>query len=202
MCEDFLYAHNLAIQHNLNVLDQKNKIGLLRLKKKINDDFARERKNLKKFGIHPAHAETGVWLDFYKQGKGAGAVWRCSAVQEQTLENGQVVSKMKTQALSEDVLKRMETEAFELNKLVRVLTMEQVTLLVRSVVDLEADPEVVDAVFGIPTRTMASASNGDLGSSETSPVDAPKATVTSSVPKNNKAISDSAFENFLRTSNE
>jgi len=188
MCEKFLYDHNLDIRHNLNVLSQDNKIGLLRLKTKMWQSFNIERARLKKFGIHPAHSEQGVWLDFNKVGKGSTGVFTVTAVKEETLENGSVVSKMKIQPLSPDIIKRMETEAFELNKLVRKLSVEEINLLVSSVTDLQYDPDVVDAVFKVPQKAVSVPSES---TDEISPVETPK--------MQGKSLDDSQFEQYLKS---
>ena len=190
MLSKFLFDHNLDIRHNLNVLSQGNKIGLLRLKTKMWQSFGVERERLKKFGIHPASSEKGVWLNFNKTGKGSSGIFTVSSVNEESFENGSVVSKMKIQPLSPDVVKRMETEAFELDKLVRVLTKEEITLLTSSIVDYQYDPEVVDAVFKVPQRATVSAQVE--ANDEISPVDAP------STKMQGKSLDDATFEQYLR----
>ncbi len=188
LCEKFLFDHNLDIRHNLNVLSQDNKIGLLRLKTKMWQSFTVKRADLKKFGIHPAHAEKGVWLDFHKTGKGSTGLFQVSPVNEETFENGSVVSKMKIQPLSPDIIKRMETEAFELNKLVRKLSAEEINLLVSSVTDLQYDPDVVDAVFKVPQKAVSAPTESN---DEISPVESPK--------MSGKSLDDSQFEQYLKS---
>jgi hypothetical protein len=189
LCEKFLYDHNLDIRHNLNVLSQDNKIGLLRLKTKMWQSFGVERQRLKKFGIHPASAEKGVWLNFNKVGKGSSGIFTVSAVNEETFENGSVTSRMKIQPLSSDVIKRMETEAFELNKLVRRLSVEEVNMLVSSVTDLQFDPEIVDSVFNVPVKNQMQFPPDS--NEEISPLETP-------VKMQGKSLDDSTFEQYLK----
>ncbi|MDE2425755.1 MAG: hypothetical protein KGO96_07595 [Elusimicrobia bacterium] len=163
MLKSFLDEHHLEIVHVMNAMDRDEKIGLLKMKTRLWQDFGRERTELKAFGIHPADAERGVWMNFEKTGQGTTALWKATAVRDSVLDKGEVVSRLKVSPLSKETLTRMQTEAFELNKVVRKLDFEQVQGLVVSLVDYQSDPEVVDAVFSSGRENpIPSASSGSI----------------------------------------
>jgi len=135
-----------------NVMDPNGQIG--RLKVKIKQKQALEalcKKLVEDEGINPISASGGVWIDFVRTGEGRDTTYTCEAVYETVTIDGRKLKQLKTCPLTPEILKRMETEAYDLTKSFRNISLEQIQQLVNS----EGDPKTVDGIFGAPTVTMS-----------------------------------------------
>lgn len=148
----FLESHNREVKFYLNAMNSEGEIGLLKLPSscvkgvKGNGGLENAIKTLQDdYGIsNPLAAEDGVWFDFKKKGAGRfGTTYETVFMTEKVITNGKSSVSPKQSALSDAVLERMQTEAFELNKVVTEITLEDVQTLV----DTQGDPEQVDAIF-------------------------------------------------------
>lgn len=158
-----LKDHNLQITYDVNALNQQNQIGLLRIKTKMWQTFgAKYEESWKPKNIHPASVERGVWINFRKKGTGTTAILNVTDVKKSVEIEGEMAEVTAIHVLNQDVLNRLENEAFDLNKVAFTLEAEKVQKLVNSMIDSVADPGVVDSVFGRKSETESDGFNDDL----------------------------------------
>lgn len=139
----WLYDHNLDKKWYVNAINTQGEIGRLAIPHKMYQDLQVTIQNLIKKGLDPIAANKGVWLDFVRTGTSNATVHKCNPVMETVDMQGQQFEKVKVAPLTEDVLKRMATEAWDLKGMFRTLKVEEVARLVAG----GGDPEVVDSVF-------------------------------------------------------
>lgn len=146
---DWLRKFNLQRGFFLNVLRPDNQIGRLFIKISHKTDLDREIKNIiADEGVDPIEASEGVLLNFERTGSGFNSTkYTVSRVYENvTGPDGRRLKALKTMPLTEDILTRMKTEAFELANGFKELSHDEISMLVGS----HGDPSIVDSIFGAP----------------------------------------------------
>lgn len=155
----WLRTYNTQRGHFLNVLRPDGQIGRLFIKidcmKNLNMLF---NNLITKDQINPVSAKQGVWVDFQRVGLNRNDTkYPVEVVTEEVaIQGGRKAKLVKDAQLSDEVLKRMEKEAFDLPTFYTDLNYDQIQALVSS----GGDPEVVDSVFGAP-RTTATPDEAD-----------------------------------------
>lgn len=154
LCEPmkpWLDRYNLDRHWTVNALrPEDNQIGKLKIKLAAKKELDERIKYLQeKKGIEdPLDPETGVLFDFQRTGEGRyGTKYPVAVAMETVKVDGEEFEKIRRFPLTKEVLKRMETEAFELSNSYVDLTHEQIALLASS----NGDPSIVDSVFGAGT---------------------------------------------------
>jgi hypothetical protein len=147
LLKEYLDTNQIAITYDMNVVNQENKIGLLKIKKRMFDSLAAEEKAVAKYGIHFASPTNGTWINFKKTGSGTTATWDAKALRETREVEGSFAEVLKKTPVSKEVLVRMNEEAFDLNHTCASLTHDQVKTLVANIIDYTVDPEFVDQLF-------------------------------------------------------
>lgn len=180
---DWLKAHNVQKGHFINALRPDMKIGRLFLKITAKQALdARIEEARKKKNIDPIDIDGGLWFDFKRTGTGATTSYTVDFVSdERNVEGVGTVSVLRRAPLTPELLTRMATEAFDLTKSYRDLTVNEVEALVNS----GGDVTIVDSVFGNPTvKTTSVATPMEEPEMEEEEVSAPEmATKTPTLPE-------------------
>jgi hypothetical protein len=139
-----LNGFNLDSKHYVNAIDLTGKIGLLKIGYKAKLQLDDEIDKLKDRGIDPLSIETGIFFNFYRTGFGRDTNYKVTVYME-TIKHPElgIVQKELVHVLDDVILARLEKEAFDLSKLFKTLTNEQV----QDIVDNGAGG--VERVFGV-----------------------------------------------------
>lgn len=173
----WLYEHNLDKKWYVNAMNRNGEIGRLAIPHKMYQALNAEIGELMKKKIDPLAVNQGVEFDFFRSGQSNQTIHKCKAVTESIDVPGVgSVEKIKLCPLTEEIVKRMATEAWDLKGMFRTIKGDEITRLVAS----GGDPEVVDSIFGggdteneEPSPEELAASSGATNLAET--VAAPKA---------------------------
>ena len=155
----------------LNVMNTAGEIGVLKLRYTAFQSLKQQLAKLSKDGIDAINVGVGVYFDFQRLKDDQGRTSYKVDLHMKTYKNpttGKMVTEIVEAPIDEEVLRRMETEAFDLNNLFRVLTPEEQALAAT------LDPSVIDRLFARPEQAEE---NGDEA------LDDEEATVTSVVSK-------------------
>lgn len=159
--EDRLKALRTDRSYYLNVLTPDNQIGLLQIKSTAFKDLKRQIKKLKdEEGIDAINsgAGNGVYFDFQKlRDENNKVTYQVGVVMTTKRDpvTNKPVKEYKDGTIDETILKRMETEAFDLNTLYKVPTFEEMSLLAT------LDPVMVDRLFARPEE-VEDGDDGDM----------------------------------------
>ncbi len=149
--KDFTERFKIDKHFTVNVLRQDGQIGRLKLKIKHKQAFEAFCKEMvAKKNINPISATGGLWINFKKTKTGQSRndiAYTVEAVMETKTIDGEEFSTLKKAPLTDEVIKRMKTEAFELADSYKELTVDQVEQLVFS----KGDPKIVDSLWGAPS---------------------------------------------------
>lgn len=160
---EWLFSHNKDNKWYLNVQNLAGEIGRLAMPHKMYQALQAEIADLIKKRLDPVGAAGGVQFDFFRSGTFNQTVHKVSTVKESiTLDGGESVEKIKRMPLTEDTIKRMATEAYDLKDMFRTVTPEDVSRLVAS----GNDPIVVDSVFTAPETVRTPEDNEEPDASE------------------------------------
>jgi hypothetical protein len=177
---DWLFSHNLDKKWHMNVLMPDGKMGRLSIPHKMYQQLQAAISDLvEKKGIDPMSPDQGVQFEFIRTGKGVNTTHTIKVVeQEMTVDVGgksMKVSTPKVVPLTEEVIGRLATEAYDLSQSAAALTFDQI----KSLVESGGDSDIVDAVFG-------SGDVSDMDEPETTeatlPAAAPKAATPAPTP--------------------
>lgn len=142
---DWLFSHNLDKKWYLNVLTQDGKIGRLAIPHKMYTQLQEVITDLvSKQGVDPIGVEGGLWFNLVRTGKGLQTTHRVAVVEQMETINGRAMRTYKPAPLTQEVLQRVGTEAYDLKNAVKSLSFDDIQLIVKS----GGDPEIVDAIFG------------------------------------------------------
>jgi len=160
LLKGYTEVHTLNVTYDMNVLSQTNQIGLLKIRSKMFQSLVVEEGKVAKYGIKFASVNNGTWINFHKQGKGATGVFTATALREDKEVEGTVAQVLRKTPISQEVLNRMQEEAFDLDRIATPLTFEQVKTIVDSIQDYEVDQDVVNHVFKSVSAQTTSESVG------------------------------------------
>lgn len=166
---DWLQINNLQKGYFVNALRPDGKIGRLFLKIKAKQALdARIQELVNKKGIRPIDVDQGVWFRFTRNGTGQATAYGAELVYDERTIDGETVQVLKKAPLSEEVLKRMATEAFDLGGFYKDLTVSEIEMLVSA----GGDVTIADTIFGTPTVTQAVPEIAPPEDDEPAPVEA------------------------------
>lgn len=144
--KSFLKEHNVDRKWYLNVMVSDGSFAVLqishRLKKQL--DLLVERVSNEE-GVDPFDLNTGVWFNFRRTGKKLEAVDTVEPVYIKEEMNGRKVNVLKVSALTEAQIQDALTKCPDLTEVTRVISLDQINLLVGS----SGDPEEVDRILAM-----------------------------------------------------
>lgn len=141
--KELLKQYRLEKRYFLNAMTLDGKIGLLKIPHKAKVALDEEIKKLRSKGVNPLGVNDGRFFVFSNVGVGTDTTYSVR-VYEETIDVagiGQVKKEM-AHSLSNDVLSRLATEAFELDKLYVKPSASQVQAMVDN-----PSPENVEAIM-------------------------------------------------------
>lgn len=139
----WLYDHNLDKKWYMNAMNNDGEIGRLAIPHKMYQALQSEIDRLIKKGIDPITATKGVKFNFERTGTSNKTVHKCTAVTENVKVNGEELERTLIVPLTEEVIKRMATEAWDLKGMFKSLKADEV----KQLVDSGGDADVVDRIF-------------------------------------------------------
>lgn len=142
-----LQKYNLDKKWHLNVMTLDGKIGLLKIPHKSKQALDQQIKELVAKGVDPLAVKGGRFFVFKRIGSGIDTLHQVSVYKEkiEVPGFGQVEKEM-VHDLSEELIARLETEAFELNTMYDRPTSEQVKQIVAA--DFAKDYSKIDDILG------------------------------------------------------
>ena len=139
--------YNLEKAHFVNALRTDGQIGRLKIRIKCKQNLdVLIKKHMERGGANPISAREGLWLEFQRVGQGRETTYPVEVVQEEMMVNGKRLKADKEAPLTNELIKRMAAEAWELSTGYRELTYDQIKMLVGA----RGEAEMVDSVFGSP----------------------------------------------------
>jgi hypothetical protein len=158
---EWLQAHNLDKKYAINVMSPDGKFGVLRIGYKSKQALDEKIKELRAQGLEPiADLTKGVYFNFRRSGKGRDTLHTVDVTKEVKEIDGERYERMKFAPVSEDQAKKALETLPDLTMITRVLTAQQIKLLVES----SGDPEEVDVIIGMANNKERSPARTDAAS--------------------------------------
>lgn len=176
---------NIDNNHHMNVINENGEIGELKIRHRCKVALDLAIKTLRDKGIDPLSAENGRFFVFRRSGMGLDTTFQVS-VKTKTLhvENVGDVEQAIVHVLTDDIIARLKEESFELDKLHRKPTSEEVASIVKES-DLKTGiSSAIDVVFASRTGSAPEASSGGFEDSDEDPAgpEGSPATETTATP--------------------
>ena len=151
--KDMTERFNMDAKYYVNAIDLQGNIGLLKMGKNCMDFLKGELKRLEGLGIDPLSVENGRFFNFKRSGLGRDTKYQVVEYKQKKVvmvEGQQMEVDVPFQhVLTEDIINRLEKEAFDLSKLFKIITVEQCQDLV------DNGPIAADRVFPATTAPVA-----------------------------------------------
>lgn len=158
MINDWDFSHSRQSRYYMNALNREGAIGRLEIKTKHKQALIPKIKELSEKGLDPVGLG-GVELNFKTSGTGNEKLF----IVEEARENvDATTSRIKIAPLTDEVAKRMETEAYDLKDMFRVLD----AATMKRIVDSDFNGEVVDAILNAPTTKDVAAAQAEQEAAE------------------------------------
>jgi hypothetical protein len=146
---------NIDSKHYLNVMTQDGKIGLLKLAGRGMTALRSLFERLEAQGIDPTGIDNGRFVVINRSGMGLDTTYDVKELKQSisTEEHG-IVEKSVPHVLTDDIISRLATEAFDLSEIYPRLTSEQVADLVAAQQESEEKGGLVaDSIFGSVSKS-------------------------------------------------
>jgi hypothetical protein len=195
--------YNLDSHHYMNVVDLQGNIGVLKIRHRCKLALDAEIKRLREEeGVDPLSADNGRFLVFRRSGSALDTTFQVTVYQESQTIGGQKVKVDKAHSIVDattgEVTKewqsRLEREAFQLDKMFKRPTSEEVALIVENADLFTGISAGCDAVFD-KAAAQAAAAQDDANDEEPEPdYEEPKAApiAKKAAPATAPASSDAA----------
>lgn len=146
-CKTLLQQYNQDAKHYMNVVDLQGNVGLFKIGHRGYQALKAEIDRLRSEGVDPIGVENGRYFVFNRSGKGRDTIYTVTEYkqkQQMTGPDGQqiVVDAPFPHSLNDAILNKLETDAFELNKVYPSVTAEEEYRIVHE------GPTAVDAILG------------------------------------------------------
>jgi hypothetical protein len=146
-CKTLLRQYNQDAKHYMNVVDLQGNVGLFKIGHRGYQALKAEIDRLRSEGVDPIGVENGRYFVFSRSGKGRDTIYTVTEYkqkQQMTGPDGQtiVVDAPFPHSLNDAILNKLETDAFELNKVYPSVTAEEEYRIVHE------GPTAVDAILG------------------------------------------------------
>jgi hypothetical protein len=150
--EEMLNTYNLDSHWYVNAINANNEIGLLKIRHKAKLALDAEIKKLVAMGIDPTSVDQGRFFEFSRTGSGRDTVYSVRvAKKKENIPGHGIVEKDWTHVLDESIIARLDSEAFELDRIFPKPTEEEVRAIVEG--DKAKDYSAIDAILGVQQMT-------------------------------------------------
>lgn len=146
-CNQMLMKYNQDAKHYMNVVDLQGNVGLFKLGHRGFQALKAEIDRLRSEGVDPIGVENGRFFVFSRSGKGRDTLYTVveyKQKQEVTNNDGSkmVVDASYPHAITDSIMAKLETDAFELDKVYPTVTPEEEYRIVHE------GPSAVDQILG------------------------------------------------------
>jgi hypothetical protein len=145
-CKELLRTYNQDAKHYMNVVDLQGNVGLFKIGHNGMKALKAEIDRLRSEGVDPVGIENGRYFVFNRSGKGRDTLYTVQEYkQKQEIDgpNGKmIVDAPYPHSINDAILAKLETDAFELNKVYPSVTAEEEYRIVHE------GPTAVDAILG------------------------------------------------------
>jgi hypothetical protein len=143
--KDLTERFNMDAKYYVNAIDLQGNIGLLKIGSKAMQSLREEMKRLEGSGIDPLSVENGRFFNFKRSGKGRETMYSVVEYKQKKVVivdgSAMEVDVPFVHVLTDDIINRLEREAFDLSKIYKSVTVEQVQDLV------DNGPIAADRIF-------------------------------------------------------
>lgn len=157
--KDLTERFNMDAKYYVNAIDLQGNIGLLKFGSKAMQSLREEMKRLEVSGIDPLSVENGRFFNFKRSGKGRETAYSVVEYKQRKVIQIEGVSTEVdvpfVHVLTDDIINRLEREAFDLSKLFKYVTVDQVQDIV------DNGPIACDRVFSAAPQASASVSDDE-----------------------------------------
>lgn len=186
-CNTLLRKYNQDAKHYMNAVDLQGNVGLFKIGHRGYQALKAEIDRIRKTdGVEPVGIENGRFFVFSRSGKGRDTVYTVQEYkqkQEMIGPNGDKIVADVTfnHSVDEKLLNKLETDAFELNKVYPTVTAEQEARIVNE------GATAVDEILGRKTQDKTE-TNSVSTSTQTEVAPTPNVTNTNQVQVNNGVV--------------
>lgn len=186
-CNTLLRKYNQDAKHYMNAVDLQGNVGLFKIGHRGYQALKAEIDRIRKTdGVEPVGIENGRFFVFSRSGKGRDTVYTVQEYkqkQEMIGPNGDKIVADVTfnHSVDEKLLNKLETDAFELNKVYPTVTAEQEARIVNE------GATAVDEILGRKTQDKTE-TNSVSTSTQTEVAPTPNVTNTNQVQVNNEVV--------------
>jgi hypothetical protein len=128
-CTKMLQKYNQDAKHHMNVIDLQGNIGLFKIGHKGFQALKAEVDRLRSEGVDPIGVENGRFFVFSRNGSGRDTLYTVTEYkqkQEISTPSGKMVAMVDfPHAITQSILSKLETDAFELDKIYPTVTPEE-----------------------------------------------------------------------------
>ena len=186
-CNTLLRKYNQDAKHYMNAVDLQGNVGLFKIGHRGYQALKAEIDRIRKTdGVEPVGIENGRFFVFSRSGKGRDTIYTVQEYkqkQEMIGPNGDKIVADVTfnHSVDEKLLNKLETDAFELNKVYPTVTAEQEARIVSE------GATAVDEILGRKTQGKTE-TNSVSTSTQTEVAPTPNVTNTNQVQANNEVV--------------
>lgn len=183
---DILKQFNIEKKYYLNVVSLTGEIGLLKVGYKIYKALTGDKKKGEKGlidrlldqGVDPVSSlDNGRFINFHRQGKMLDTTYTVTVYQEEVEINGKKYKEDKVHKIDQNLIDRLDKEAFNLVSMYPSPTLEEVDRIVKE------GPTAVDEILGKIQSAGEETSNEEMETqSESAPTAPPVETKTEMAP--------------------
>ena len=158
-CRELLRQYNQDAKHYMNAVDLQGNVGLFKIGHRGYQALKAEIDRLRSEGVDPIGVENGRYLVFNRTGKGRDTLYTVTEYKQKQEIDGPtgkiVVDAPFPHSLTDSILSKLETDAFELNKVYPSVTPEQEYRIVHE------GPSAVDEILGNSKKTSQASSTSN-----------------------------------------
>lgn len=139
--------YNLDSNHYMNVINENGEIGVLKLRHKGKLVLDALKKTLESEGIKPLSADDGRFFVINRQGMGLDTTYSVKVKTRKVTVEGRTLNEDVVHVITEDIIKRLDTEAADLETLFVKPTSEEVAQIVKESDLNTGRSKAVDRIF-------------------------------------------------------
>jgi hypothetical protein len=184
--KEMLKIYNLSSHWYMNAINTNNEIGLLKIRHKAKLALDAEIRKLVAMGIDPTSVDQGRFFEFSRIGSGPDTVYSVRVATEKVNVPGYgIVENERIHVLDESIIARLDSEAFELDRIFPRPTEEEVRAIVEG--DKIKNYTAIDAILGVKQMTDEESlhyeEEPEDSSEESAPVQAASTSSVASTPQ-------------------